>query len=192
MEHKRRPIKKKKRRSKNGVLEYEPPVQVKRHPKIQSDRPFISRSRATEIAIVEATLVSVKYFKSSKDIQKILVETLKQYSWFAVYLRMALDPNKHYRLKSWHLEKMNWERSDGKMTIPMGFFQILTRLQFNKLPPQEAAKEWKAMLMELPEDFRHTANRVLDKDFKPITRVIANRAMKECGTKPLIPKKGEE
>ena len=178
------------RRMKDGVPQWEPPEKTKKVgiPKGR-DRPFTTRSRPNELAIVKAMLDALAHTDDSELIHDILVETLTEHKWVSIYLRATLDPNKSYGLKSRHLKKINWGRSEGRMSSSLGFWQIMTRLQ---LEPREAAKHWKAMIMELPDFLRDTANLVLDKNFKPITRVKANKAMRECDITPLIPRKEEE
>lgn len=142
--------------------------------------------RVEQLTVVKAMLDSIEHVKSEAAVYDVLLRTLQEHKWLAIYLRCVFCPEWKYGLKSKYLDKVPFnKKTGGRLTGTLDIIYLISKLLMKLLTPKEAVREWRAMLMSLPEDIRPVANRVLDKDFSPLTRKMANKAMKECGISPL-------
>ena len=147
-----------------------------------------TRTRLDELIVIQAMLSTVRGMKG-RPLTETLHEIVKIHPWLAVYFRIVFDPRRKHGLKSKHLKKVAPAnpKTEGRCTTVYGLLSFLNQLNLKKVEPIAAVHEWRAILMELPEDFRSTANRVLDKDFGPVlTKELVNEAMKSNKIKPRV------
>lgn len=144
-----------------------------------------NRTKEHELYVIKALVDSTHH--SSKDARRdVLISMLEKHPWLGVWLRACYALDRNYRLKPKHLRKVaNKPRS--KSTY--GIFELLTKLQFNKLEPVQAAVEWLSMIEEWDEDVRPIANMVLERQFGEVTYEDARFAMKKCKNLPVLPKR---
>lgn len=162
-------------------------------PKVKAARSVVSnlttRTRDEELFIIKALLDTLAPLTDEDAIHEILVATLTEHPWMAVYMRAALDPNRIYGLRSKHLKHVPRVSSE---LPPKGFFVLLTELQFEKLTPRQAIVEWRMMLQTLQPESQKVANMILNKKFGGLSRLQCVKAMKACKISPTIRKKVDE
>lgn len=143
------------------------------------------RSREDELFTLKALVDSTRH--CGKEARRdVLVSVMKENMWIGVWIRACYDEDRIYRLLPEHVEKV---KDKARVEKPQTIFMLLTQLQFNKLKPIRAAREWLSMLEEFDEDVRPIANMVLEKQFGDITYSDARYAMKETGCVPWLPER---
>jgi hypothetical protein len=146
-----------------------------------------TRTREDELFIIKA-LVDACANCGKEARRDLLIDNIKSHPWLGVWLRACYDEDRIYRLLPKHVKAVK----DRPRVEAQGIFNILTQLQYNKLKPIRAAREWLSMLEEMDRDVWRIANMVLTKQFGNITYSDARFAMKETGCVPWLPNRKQK
>lgn len=148
-----------------------------------------ARTREDELYVIKAMVESVR--SCGKDIRRdVLIDVLKRNMWLGVWLRACYGESRNYRLLPRHVKKY-WKKV-GLIEVPDSIFNVLAKLQGNRLKPKEAILAWKSMLKKMDKDVWRIANMVLLHQFGNITYNDARFAMIECKCVPWLEKKQEK
>lgn len=147
-----------------------------------------NRTREEELWSIKALVESTT--RVGKDTRReLLINMFRHNMWLGVWLRCCYMEDRDYRLNSSHLRKF---KSSKRNKSPMGIMEVLTKLQFHRFTPIQAAIEWVSMLETMDQEVWPIANMVLDHQFGSIGYSDARYAMKEVGCVPWLPNRKEK
>ena len=157
-------------------------LQLKFHP--------FERTRTQELVVLRV-LVERCQGKTKEARRKILTDMMLKNMWLGVWFRACYDTDREYRLKPEHVkhEKVKQWLAENPIETPLSLFPLLTKLQFNKFKPVQAAAEWRSMLLNFDKPMRKFLNMFLLRQFGEITYSDARYVMRVTNNVPVLKKR---
>jgi hypothetical protein len=151
--------------------------------------PF-ERTRTQELVVLKV-LIQRCQGKEKEERREIIRRMMAMNMWLGVWFRACYDLEREYKLKPEDVMKKRVSRWLEKNPIetPLSLFPLLTKLQFNKYEPLQAAAEWRSMLRQFDKPMREVLNMFLLRKFGDVTYNDARYAMRITNNVPVLKKK---